>query len=416
MGRVCYYCDVASVTLSYSLKLYPSVNKADTLAALAALFQRLHADATHQLAVAEQPRLPSTKGLGEFIGRAYRRADYDYSRSRKATLVLRSQAEKDLAWALKQLPGSRSEKRQRRLLKTIDKTAKMLALMRNREAVYGTPFKPPFLKAEVIDSAEIQQPRKARGFDCWIMVRGTTTSRGKNGGFYVPAKRHHAINRTLALPGAVLNESAEVYRRGNAWYARVSVAVPLPEEMPAGGWYGCDVGLRAAVTRSDGYQGPDLRPLNTRRRKRQHFHARQGLDRRCIHSPQRQRLAYEARRLVSVALATGRGISLEDPTRLPAYKQWAARFLARRVDLLAALAGVTVRFLPPAYSSRTCSRCHARDTFRARTYFRCRVCGYTHNADYNASVNLALGTYRDTAVSHGSLRLVPVPGGAEATE
>lgn len=52
---------MTSVTLGYSLKLYPSRNKADTLAALAALFQRLHADVTNQLASAEQQRLPSTK-------------------------------------------------------------------------------------------------------------------------------------------------------------------------------------------------------------------------------------------------------------------------------------------------------------------------------------------------------------------
>lgn len=117
---------MTSVTLGYSLKLYPSRNKADTLAALAALFQRLHADVTNQLAVAEQPRLPSTKGLGEFIGCAYRRAYIDYTRTKKAGHT----------------PGT--------------------------------------LKAELIDSAEIQQPRKATGFDCWIMIRGTTTSRGRN--------------------------------------------------------------------------------------------------------------------------------------------------------------------------------------------------------------------------------------------
>src|SRR2546427_4448177 len=79
-----YSLSVTSVTLAYSLKLYPSRAKADTLAALAALFQRLHADVTNQLAVAAQLRLPSTKGMGEFIGRAYRRAYIDYRRTTKA--------------------------------------------------------------------------------------------------------------------------------------------------------------------------------------------------------------------------------------------------------------------------------------------------------------------------------------------
>src|SRR5919198_2876666 len=99
--------------LGYHLKLYPSRNKAETLVALAALFSRTHADVTNQLACMEQPRLPSTKGLGEFVGRAYRRAYIDYQRTTKAGHT----------------PGP--------------------------------------LKAELIDSAEIQQPRKAKSFDCW---------------------------------------------------------------------------------------------------------------------------------------------------------------------------------------------------------------------------------------------------------
>ena len=175
---LCYYQCVHSVNLSYKLKLYPSVNKADTLALLAALFQRSHAECTSLLRQ-EEGRPPSTKGMGEFSGRAYRRAYTDYRRTRKA----------------EHTPG--------------------------------------FLKAELLDSAEIQQPRTAKGFDCWIMLRGTTSSRGRNGGFYIPARKHRAINRTLALPGAKLNESAEVFRKNGKWYARVSVSVPLVREATA---------------------------------------------------------------------------------------------------------------------------------------------------------------------------------------
>jgi len=136
--------------------LFPTRVKGDTLAALAALFGRAHSVATQQIADAEHQRLPSTKGLGEFVGRAYRRAGIDWHRSRKAAAVVRRQAEKDLTWALRQLPGSRSEKRQRRLLGTIDKTAKTLTHLQSREAIQGQPFRLPLLKAELIDAAEIQ--------------------------------------------------------------------------------------------------------------------------------------------------------------------------------------------------------------------------------------------------------------------
>ena len=121
--------------LAYTLRLYPSHTKADTLANLASLFRRAHTERTLQIVSMEGVRCSSTKGLGEFIGCAYRRASIDYRRTAKAGHML------------------------------------------------GT------LKAELIDSAEVQQPRKARWFDWWITVRGATMTPGRPGGFYIPAKR-----------------------------------------------------------------------------------------------------------------------------------------------------------------------------------------------------------------------------------
>lgn len=271
------------------------------------------------------------------------------------------------------------------------------------------------LKAELIDSAEVQQPRNAKGFDCWIMIRGTTTTPGRNGGFYIPAKRHRAINRTLALPGAQLNESAEVFRKNGKWYARVSVSVPLAEVQQSKGWLGVDVGVRAAVTRSDGYQGPDLRPILKRQRDRRAQHQRQGIDRSSTTSPSRQVIAREARRAVSVALRSGRGIALEDPKRLMRWKQHAARFFGKRVLLLAAIHGLAVQVIGPPYTSLTCSFCgHVEPGQRHKEAFRCRRCGYTANRDFNAARNICHKATRVTASSHhGSLSLVPRGGGAD---
>ena len=367
MGRVCfcerfgYTPSVQAVTLSYKLKLYPRANKADALALLTGLFHRAHTACTTVLQAQEQPRCPSTKGMGEFIGRAYRRAYIDFKRTAKAG------------------------------------------------------HKPGFLKAELIDSAEVQQPRKATGFDCWIMLRGTTTTPGRNGGFYIPARRHVAINRTLALPGAKLNESAEVFRKNGKWYARVSVSVPLAEVQQPKGWIGCDIGARSAVVRSDGYKGPDLRPLFRRDDERKRNHAYQGLERKRSLSPSGQVIAREARKLVRVALATGRGIALEAPKRLVRWKKHAARLLGYRVLVLAAIYGLAVQEINPAYTSITCSRCGLvnRD-LRHKETFHCWRCGLTVNADFNAAVNMCHRAYRVTAVPPGSLSLSP--GGVEADE
>ena len=347
------------MTLSYKLKLYPTANKADTLALLSDLFRRTHADVTTRLAEAERVRLPSTKGLGEFIGRAYRRAYIDYQRTRKAGHT------------------------------------------------------PGFLHAELIDSAEIQQPRKAKGFDLWVMLRGTTTERGRNGGFYVPANRHRAINRTLALPGAKLNESAEVFRKNGRWYARVSVSVPLAQVQKTSGTIGVDVGVRTCVARSDGYQGQDLRPVLKKQRDRRAMQQKHGIDKRSNGTFQKQLLCKEARQLVLVALATGRAIAVEDPKRLIRWKSHAARFFGNRVALLAAIVGVPCVVVNPAYSSTTCPKCGKVERhMRHKETFRCWRCGYTQNADFVASQNICHWGHRVTAVSHGSLSLCP-GGGAD---
>ena len=337
------------MTLSYKLKLYPSANKADTLALLTALFVRNHTDATHLL-VASEGRPCSAKGFGEFKGRAYRRAFLDYRRGAKA---------------------ARARKK---------------------------AHKPGALKAELIDSAEIQQPRKATGFDLWVMIRGTKAKPS----FYIPANRHHGINKTLALPGATLNECAEVFRKNGKWYARVSVTVPAVEPAQPKGFLGVDVGVRKSITRSDGYQGPDLRPILKKQRDRRAMQQKQGIDKRSHGTCQKQVLAREAKSAVTVCQQTGQGIALEDPKRLPRWKQWAGRFFAERVLLLCQIAGVTATLIAPPYTSSTCSRCGSVEKKqRHKELFRCWQCGFTHNADFNAARNIADRAYRVTAVSPG---------------
>lgn len=344
--------------LSYKLKLFPTQNKADTLALLSGLFRRLHSVATQS--IVDTGQYPTSTGKGEFTGRAYRRAWTDYKRGKKA---------------------ARAQKKS---------------------------FVAPTLKAELIDAAHVQAPRTVTSFDLWVMIQGTSTNQNR-AGFFIPARKHRAINRTLALPGATLCEQGEVFRKNNKWYCRVGVKVPLPEVQPVKEWIGCDVGVRRAVTCSDGYQGPDLRPILKKQRDRRALDQQQGRDRSYEMSPQRQAQAKDARALVSRARRSRRGIGLENPDRLLGWKQWSARFFAKRVLLLSVVAGVSVRLCDPPYTSLTCSCCGSRDTYRHKTQFRCLTCRFTANADQNASRNIRHQVSRVSCESqNGSLRLVPL--------
>lgn len=74
---------------------------------------------------------------------------------------------------------------------------------------------------------------------------------------------------------------------------------------------------------------------------------------------------------------------------------WAFYQLRLFVGYKAAIAGVPVVFVPPAYTSQTCSRCgHVHPekgkSFRNGKQFKCGHCGFEHDADQNAAVNISL--------------------------
>jgi hypothetical protein len=60
----------------------------------------------------------------------------------------------------------------------------------------------------------------------------------------------------------------------------------------------------------------------------------------------------------------------------------------------AAIAGVLVVLVPPAYTSQTCSRCHHVHPEKGKSYrsgktFKCGHCGFEHDSDFNAAINIA---------------------------
>jgi IS605 OrfB family transposase len=73
---------------------------------------------------------------------------------------------------------------------------------------------------------------------------------------------------------------------------------------------------------------------------------------------------------------------------------WAFYQLRIFVGYKAAIAGVFVVFVPPAYTSQTCSRCRHVHPEKGKSYrngkkFNCGHCGMTCDADINAACNIA---------------------------
>lgn len=76
---------------------------------------------------------------------------------------------------------------------------------------------------------------------------------------------------------------------------------------------------------------------------------------------------------------------------------WAFYQLRLFTQYKANIAGVEIVFVPPAYTSQTCSRCYHIHPIKGKSYrngkaFKCGHCGFEHDADVNAAnVIAALG-------------------------
>ena len=72
---------------------------------------------------------------------------------------------------------------------------------------------------------------------------------------------------------------------------------------------------------------------------------------------------------------------------------WNYRYILNRIQRLSEDNRVSFRSVPAYYTSITCSKCGHRDKRNRKNQedFCCQSCGYSDNADFNASKNLLLG-------------------------
>ncbi|MEO0968043.1 MAG: transposase [Cyanobacteria bacterium J06639_18] len=73
---------------------------------------------------------------------------------------------------------------------------------------------------------------------------------------------------------------------------------------------------------------------------------------------------------------------------------WAFYQLRLFTEYKANIAGVPIILVPPPYTSQTCSRCHHVHPVKGKSYrngkkYKCGNCGFEHDADINAALNIA---------------------------
>jgi putative transposase len=217
-----------------------------------------------------------------------------------------------------------------------------------------------------------------------------------------------------------------LYRtRSDTFFLAITVDAPEPTSDEVTGFLGVDLGVITLAATSDGEflnhstgpQHPKHAHINQVRARYVRF--RRKLQKKGTKSAKRllrKRSGRETRfardinhciskALVSTAKGTSRGIALEDLThireRISAKRtvrkrqrsvlhSWAFFQLRAFIAYKAALAGVPVVLVNPAYTSQTCSRCGHRERAnrQSQAKFLCVKCGFSAHADLNAAENI----------------------------
>ena len=220
-------------------------------------------------------------------------------------------------------------------------------------------------------------------------------------------------------------ESDLLYRDGR-WYLYATCDIPEPDLAEPDGFTGVDLGIANIATTDDGTRHSG-KHLNRHRHRARHLRRKlQAKGTRSAKRLLRKRSRKEARfaadtnhviakRIVTEAERTGRGIALEDlggirgRVRLRKPQQvtlhsWAFAQLGQYIAYKAARAGVPLVYVDPAYTSQMCSSCgHVSKKNRpSQATFCCTSCGFAEHADVNAARNIAARGVADWAVSHAA--------------
>ena len=240
----------------------------------------------------------------------------------------------------------------------------------------------------------------------------------KIGQHYIPILK--ASNPTFAI--------LKRHRDGEL-YLHIAVLVPIPETTdPPQSVVGVDLGEIDLLVASNGVKISGVESIERRKRFRTR---RRILQRKGTRAKKaRTRLSDKERRWARTYLHTvsrrfvdslppNSLVVLEDLSGIrerckrsgaeqrAQFHSWAFRQLQFMIAYKARLAGHQVVFVRPAYTSRTCPRCgHVSSSNRLSTrLFRCQRCGFQHNANFVASLNLASRADQAGLVSAGLLSI-----------
>jgi len=224
----------------------------------------------------------------------------------------------------------------------------------------------------------------------------------------------------LRMPMAIYNQELFNLRKGQCdlvlnngqFYLMCTIDVPDVEQSESKDVIGVDLGINKIATVSDGtvYSGDQIK------KKRQQFHDHRSRLQKCgtrsanrrikkignkesrfrkdvNHCISKQLVEKAKGNLSALALEELKGINNRVSVRKSQRNErlsWSFYQLRSFIEYKAKESGVQVLIVPAPYTSQTCSDCgHCeKGNRKSQSYFSCLKCGFSMNADLNASKNI----------------------------
>lgn len=252
--------------------------------------------------------------------------------------------------------------------------------------------KPVFNGAMILDKRFIEIQKGENSFDYWVKM--ATLNKGKP--IFVPFKSYDYANDYFT--NWKLDQGGRLIKNETGWFLILTFEKETLVKKETGRVIGIDVGIKKLIVDSDGKEyGKDLERLMDKIQRKQQ-------DSKAFKRALKERDYYINKTVKELPLKETKTIVMENIKDLKRntkkekrlrkefrskFQRWTYSKLMGRIRQLAEVDGVHCQLIAPAYTSQTCNRCRFVHTLnRNGEIFRCRQCGYTLDADWNASLNI----------------------------
>ena len=242
-----------------------------------------------------------------------------------------------------------------------------------------------------LDSRQVNFIHPKNSFDFWVKL----TSIGSKIKFLLPAKKHRHFNG-LVEDGWKLKKSVRLGIKGDSLVLDVYFEKDAPKIKTEGAQLGIDIGYKKLMATSDAKTyGSGFKDLaeKIQRKKQGSIGFKKALIERDNYIDKTvKELPLDSVKTIVIehlkGLKNGRRFTKKFQAK---FQRWTYPQLIKRLKLTAERQGVLVAEVNPAYTSQTCSKCGCKDkNSRNGELFACTSCGYSLDADINASVNISM--------------------------